>query len=478
MQKKQKKAAKVHKRMIVLLLFVLGMAPTLVSAQQTDSTTVHRFSAEEAVQYALNHSIQVKNALLAIRAQKQTNKEITARALPQISASGSINYNPEVAVQTFPNFIAASTYAVLVENNVQKGNGDPITMPEDFGTINAAFGSKFSLNAGVDITQILFDGQVFVGLMARDASIKNAQLSAEITKEDIEANVLKIYYQLLVGQQQIGTFDANIANYVQLLHDTRIIYENGFAEKLDVDKVRVQLVNLQTQRLKADNQIRAGLEGLKFLMNLPMQDSLVLTDALTMEELKSNILSEDFDFEDRPDYRKMQTLMDLGQYNVKRYQLSKLPTLTLTGNYSKSAQRQEFNFFEGPYFTSSFLALRLSVPIFSGFAKNAQIENARISLQQTKNSLQQLESSIVNEVTQSRINMKTALFNMDTQSENIELAEQVYESTKLKYEQGVGSNQEISTAQADLVTAQNNYYSSLYDAIIAKINYLKATGKL
>lgn len=467
-----------HKRIFYCIVFVLGMAPATLLAQQEDSSQVHRFSAEEAVQYALDHSVQVKNALLAIRSQKQTNKEITARALPQVSASGSINYNPEVAVQTFPNFIAASTYAVLVENNVQKGNGDPITMPEDFGTINAAFGSKFSLNAGVDFTQILFDGQVFVGLMARDAAIQNAKLSAEITKEDIEANVRKIYYQLIVGMQQLGTFDANITNYAQLLHDTRIIYENGFAEKLDVNKVQVQLANLKTQRLKAANQIHAGLEGLKFLMNIPMDDSLVLTETLTVKDLKSNILSEDYEFENITEYQQLQTLIDLAQYNVKRYQLSKLPTLTLSGNFSKSAQRQKFNFFEGPYFTSSFLALRLNVPIFSGFAKNAQIENARISLQQTKNNMQQLKSSIVKEVKQSRINMKTALYNMDTQSENVQLAEQVYEATKLKYEQGVGSNQEISTAQADLVTAQNNYYSSLYDAIIAKIDFLKATGKL
>jgi len=94
------------------------------------------------------------------------------------------------------------------------------------------------------------------------------------------------------------------------------------------------------------------------------------------------------------------------------------------------------------------------------------------------NQLDQLKSSIDNDVAQSRINMKTALITMDSQKKNIDLAQQVYNSTKLKYDQGLGSNQEISTAQADLVTAQNNYYSSLYDAIIAKIDYLTASGKL
>lgn len=462
----------------VLLIMLMSVCVLSAFAQQQDSSQIHYFSAKEAVDYALKNSIPVQNALLDIRAQEQTNKQITASALPQISANGSVSYNPKVSVQTFPNFIAQSTYAVLIANNVKKGNGEPITAPEDFGTINAGFGTKWSLNGGVDLNQILFDGQVFVGLMARNASIRNAELTADITKEQIKANVYKIYYQLVVGKKQITSIDANIANYAQLLKDTRIIYQNGFAEKLDVDKVQVQLSNLQTAKLKAQNQIDAGLEGLKFLMNLPMADSLVLTDTLSEEELKSNILSEDYNPEDRKEYQQLETLIDLGKLNVKRYQLSKLPTLSLSANYSKSAQRQEFDFFKGPYFTSSFIALRLSVPIFSGFSKNAQIENARITLRQTENRLLQLKSSIKNDVRQSRLNMKTALFNMDTQEKNIELAEQVYQSTKLKYEQGVGSNQEISSAQADLVTAQNNYYSSLYDAIIAKIDFLKAAGKL
>lgn len=466
------------KRVVVLFVSLICVISARVQAQSQDSAQVHYFSASQAVAFALENSETVKNALLDIQQQIQTNKQITASALPSISATGSVSYNPKVSVQTFPNFIAQSTYAVLIANGVKNGNGDPITSPGDFGTISAGFGTKFSLNGGIDLNQILFDGQVFVGLMARDAAIKNAQLAADVTKEQIKTNVYKLYYQLVVGKRQISSIDANIANYEKLLHDTKIIYQNGFAEKLDVDKVQVQLSNLQTQRLKAQNQIRAGMEGLKFLMGMDMKDSLVLTEKLTNDDIKNGILSEEYHFEDRKEYQQLENLAELLELNVKRYQLSKLPTLTFSANYSKSAQRERFDFFKGPYFTSSFLALRLSVPIFSGFSKNSQIESARITLRQTQNSLHQLKSSITNDINQSRLNMKTALYNMDTQEKNIQLADQVYNATKLKYEQGVGSNQEISTAQADLVTAQNNYYSSIYDAIIAKIDFLSAAGKL
>ena len=450
-----------------------------VQAQQTQAPPhVYTFSAKQAVDYALQNSVQVKNALLDIKAQEQMNKGITAAALPHLNASGSLSYNPNVAVQTIQDFISPAVYGVLTKNQVKDGNGQPIKAPGSYDFFSIGFGSKYSLNGGVDFNQLLFDGQVFVGLQARRASIQNATLTAEVTQEKIKTNIYKIYYQLVVGQRQIGTLDANIDNYNKLLHDTREIYKNGFAEKLDVDKVQVQLSNLETQKLKAQNQIDAGKEGLKFLMNIPINDSLILTDTLSDEQIKSNILNQEFNYKDRKEYQQLETLITLGNYNVKRYKLSALPTLSLAANYSKSAQRQTFNFFSNPYFTSSFIALRLNVPIFDGGARRANLEGAKISLQKLDNNLSQLQLSIDNDVAQSRINMRSAILTMDAQKRNIDLAQQVYNSTKLKYEQGLGSNQEISTAQADLVTAQNNYYNSLYDAVISKVDYLTATGKL
>ena len=464
---------------LAIIMFALGGNVFKANAQQQKVGELHSLSASEAVSYALQNSVQVKNALLDIQAQRQQNKEITASALPQITANGSATYNPNVAVQSIPDFISFSTYGVLIKNNVKDGNGNPIKMPTDMGLLNIGFGAKYAGSGSVSLNQILFDGQVFVGLQARSAAIKNKELTAEVTKEQIKANVYKIYYQLVVGKRQIGSLDANIDRYEKLLHDTKEIFKNGFAEKLDVDKVQVQLINLQTQKLKAQNQIEAGTEGLKFLMNMPTQDQLVLTDTLSDAELKSGILSEEYSYADRKEVQQLETMTDLAKYNVKRYQLSKLPTVTLGANYGENGQWQTFdNFFKGPYFSSSFIALRVSVPLFDGGAKNAKKAQASIDVKKLENSMDQLKLSIDNDVSQSRIQMKTALTTLDAQKRNIDLAQQVYNTTKLKFEQGLGSNQEISTAQADLVTAQNNYYSSLYDAIIAKIDFLKAAGKL
>ena len=448
------------KRILPFILSSLAvLSGFIASAQQGTEHAVNTFSVQQAVDYAMQNAVQVKNAMLDIESQRQSNKEVTASALPQIN--GNVSLTDYLSIPT--SLIPAEFF------NGPAGTYVPIK-----------FGTKYNGSYGADLQQILFDGQVFVGLQARKTSIDFYTKTAEITKEQIKANVYKVYYQLVVGEKQIGTINANIANYEKLLHDTREIYKNGFAEKLDVDKVQVQLNNLYTQKLKAQNQIDAGLAGLKFLMHMPQQDSLVLSDTLSEEELKSNILDENYNYEDRKEYQLLGLQSKLQEFNVKRYKLSKIPTLTFSANVNQNAQRSKFNFFKSgqQYFTTSFIAFKLAVPIFDGGARNARIASAKIDLLKTQNNIDQLKESIDNDVAQARINMKSALYTMDSQKKNIELAENVYNSTRLKYEQGVGSNQEINQAQTDLVTAQNNYYSSLYDAIIAKINYLQAAGKL
>jgi outer membrane protein len=440
----------------------------------------NEFTVKQAVEYATKNATQVKNALLDVKIQEQVNRQITAAAYPQVSGSLGANHFPNIAVQSLPNFISPATYQVLIDEGVKNGSGGNISFPAGgFGNIAAQFGTPWTASGGIDISQLLFDGQVFVGLKARSAVLDFYVKTAEVTQEQIKANVMKIYYQLVVGQSQLASLDANIERFEKLLKDTKEIYKNGFAEKLDVDKVQVQLNNIKTEKEKIVNIITSGNSGLKFLLGMPQKEELVLTDTLSTEALKDNILNENYDYKDRKEIQLLTVAEKLGNYNVRRYKLSKLPTAAAFGSYSKNAQRNKFDFFgKGDWFTTSLIGVKISVPIFDGNRKNALIQQSRYELQKTQNNIEQLKQSVDYDVAQSRIKMTSALITMDNQKQNITLAENVYNTTKKKYEQGLGSNQEIYNAQTELKVAQTNYYSSLYDAISAKIDWLKAVGKL
>jgi outer membrane protein TolC len=419
----------------------------------------HKFSIQQAVEYAHKNNTQVKNALLDISIQQQSNRDITSAALPTVTGSiGATDYL-KIPTSLLPGEIfgqPAGTY------------------------IPVQFGTKYNSTASIQLQQLLFDGQVFIGLQARSTSLEWRKKYAEVTEEAIKTNIYKIYYQLVVSKTQIELLDANLNRLNKLEHDTRELYKNGFAEKLDLDKIAVQVANLQTEKTKALNNIDIGYLGLKTLMGMPVKDSLVLTDKLSDEQIKEDFSNDtSYQYSDRKDFQYLQLAKKLNEFNIRRYKLSYFPVLSLTGSYSKNAQRNKFDFFgKGDWFTTSYVGLNISIPIFDGFAKDSRIKKSRLELTQTENQIGNLQLSIDNEVAQAKINFRSAISTMSFQRKNMDLAETVYNQTKKKYEIGSGSNTEITSAQTDLVTAQTNYINALYTAIIAKVDYLKATGKL
>jgi len=454
----------------------------MLFAAETNAQKVNSFTVQQAVDYAKQNSVQVKNALLDILIQKQVNRDVTSIALPQINGSASLTRNVDIPVQTIPDFISGRLYNVLETENVQNASTGQTVMPPSggFPDLLFPFGNPWNANAGVTLSQIIFDGQVFIALKARNGTISLQERIAELTEENIKANVHKVYYQLVAGKIQIELLDANIERLEKLKHDVQLMYDNGFREKVDIDKLSVQIVNLQTEKLKANNMIANGYSGLKLLMGMPIQDSLVLTDKLDDEQVKEGVLeASQFKYADRKDFQISTITNELNTLNVRRYKLSQIPTFALVGGYSKQAQRTEFDIFgKGDWFTSSYIGLQMKIPIFNGFSMQAKKEQARLQLRKTQNETEALKIKIDGEVENSKNNFVASVAAMDFQKKNMTLAEKVYDQTKKKYEIGTGSAIEINGAQVDLKAAQTNYIGALFDAIIAKIDFLKATGKL
>ena len=440
-----------------LFLVTVFFASTAFAQEQK---TIHAFSLADAVGYAQKNNLQVKNALLDIDIQIQTNKEIASAALPSLNSSLGGTDFLTIPTSLLPGQIfggAAGTF------------------------IPVQFGTKFNANYGANFNQILFDGQVFIALQARATSLDWKRKNAALTEENIKANIYKIYYQLSASKTQLNILDANIERLQKLANDAAVMYKNGFAEKLDVDKVNVQLNNLETEKLKANNSVTIGFMGLKMLMGMPVKDSLVLTDVINENNLSADILYEDnFEYGIRKDFQYLTTIKKLSEYNIKRYQLSFLPTITMNGAYTKNAQRTKFDFFDkkGSWFETALIGLNVNFPLFNGGARVAKVNKAKLELQQVDNQMSALKNNIDNELSQAKLNYMSSVATVNFQKKNMQLAENVYSQTKKKFEAGAGSNTEISAAQADLVAAQNNFMNALYTALISKVDLLKASGKL
>jgi outer membrane protein len=455
-----RKFKKGRRSLLILPAAMLLLLATQTRAQQAAATAarpIHEFSLAEVVDYSAKNSVLVKNALLDYQIQEQSNRATTSQALPQVTGNLGITDYIQIPTTLLP--------------------GELINKPGTF--VPVKFGTKWNSTGGVTLSQVLFDGQVFVGLQARQASLDYYRKRQEITEQLLRANIHKIYYQLLIGKWQIEQIDANIANQESLLHNSTEMFKNGFAEQLDVDKATVQLANLESEKIQTVYNISNGYLGLKVLMGMPVQDSLRLTDTLTYEMVRDAVLNDNYKYTDRRDYQLLQINRQLNEYNVKQYKKEYIPTAKLNANYSQNQYVNSFDLGQkNSWYPTSYIGVSVNVPIFDGFYKDANVRQAKLKLQQTMNNMDSLKIRIDNDVEEAQLRFTAALATLDYQKKNMDLSERVYGQTRKKYEQGLGSNQEITTALADQKTAQANYFSALYSAIAARVDYLNAIGKL
>jgi len=191
--------------------------------QVSSSPGIHTLSLREAIDYAGKNSVFVKNALLDLKIQEQSNRATTSQALPQLT--GSIGFTDYLQIPT----------TLIPGEFLQQPAGTFVPLK---------FGTQYNTTGGVTLKQVLFDGQVFVGLAARQASLDFYAKKQEITEQMLRVNIYKVYYQLLLSHTQEDQIDANIGRQKELLHNTTEMFKNGFSEKLDIDKANVQLANL------------------------------------------------------------------------------------------------------------------------------------------------------------------------------------------------------------------------------------------
>ena len=438
---------------------ILVLGALVFAAVHSRAQEVHQFNIKDAIAYGTRNSAAVKNALLSYKMQEQTNRAVTSEALPQLSGTLGLTDNVLIATQLLPGEFAGQPAGTFI----------PIK-----------FGTQYNANAGVSLKQVLFDGQVFVGLQARKTALNYYQKNAELTEQNIRVNIYKVYYQLVLSKTQMDLIDQNIRRSQELLHNTTELFKNGFSEQLDVDKARVQLSNLETEKIQTNFQIDNGYLGLKVLLGMPMRDSLVLKDSLTYEMVRDVKLAENvYQYNDRRDYQLLELNRDLNAFDIKRYRKMYIPTASINGFYGQFAYRTQFDVFEkGEWFPQSYFSLNINIPIFDGLYKDANIQKAKIALRQTENQMEELKINIDGQVRQAQLRYAASMETLNAQKKNMDLSQSVYDQTRKKFEQGIGSNTEITTAESDMKQAQNNYITALYNAVIAKIDYQNSIGKL
>jgi len=461
---------------LLIAAYFISILPKPANAQQVFEITV-----KDAVDIAFKNVAELKNAKLDYKISEARNKEITSAALPQVTGSLQGNHYLSLPLIQFPDGSEQSIYDVLKKEGVRDGAGNPITADGEFKIQSFSFLQPWNVNAGITVQQLLFEPQVFVGLMARKALLEQSDLQIKLTEDKIREAVYKSYYSVLIAEKQLQYVQEGIRRLEKMAGDMNQMFKNGFIEKLDIDKTTVTLNNTRTAEIQLKNGIIIGYALLKMNLGLQQADSLVLKDQLTTEKLKEGILDDNFSYENRNEIKLLNKAKELQGYDIRRWKLSYFPTLAAFYGFQHSGQRRAGdNGSNKPWFwfSTNQVGLNINVPIFDGNNKKYKISQARLNLEKVENTLDLTKKGIDLERTVAKNTLSNALLALDAQEKNMQLAERVFNTVKKKYEQGLGSSFEVLQSDNEMQQAQSNYFRALYEATVARINYLKALGKL
>jgi outer membrane protein TolC len=420
------------------------------------------FSLKQAVDYAITHQVQVKNSQIDLQNASAKINEIKAMGLPQVNGSLALTNN--IVLQRA--FIPAKIF------NPAAAEGELIAAK--FGVDNSGF-------ASVGLSQLVFDGSYLLGLKATSVYKDLAIKSVTQSKQQVAENVTKAYYGILVNEKRMGLLSLNLARLDTLLKETRELNKQGFVEKIDVQRLDVQANNLRTELDNVNRLQELSYSLLKFQMGYPMEEPIKVTESLEKIEsatFHTNTAGE-FSYANRIEYSILQTQENLAELDLKSIKAGYLPRLVLNANYGYNAGANAFgDLVSKPWFDNAAVTVALQIPIFDGFSKKYKAVQSANNLQKVRQSYGLLKSSIDLQRSQASITMKNALESMKEQKANLDLANEISRVTRVKYQQGVGSNLEVLNAESSIKESQANYFTALYNALIAKVEVEKANGTL
>ncbi|MGV8877737.1 MAG: TolC family protein [Sphingobacteriaceae bacterium] len=435
---------------VKMLLILLGITalPQFIMAQQT-------VTLGDALKFTLENNTKIRKAKLDMEGGKYKVEEVRAQALPTLSGTAGLTYNPIIGQQVV-----------------------------DFGgqTQTLKFGQKWNSTGGVQLSQQLFNQQVFTGLQAAKSSEEYYRLTSQLTEEQIIELVANNYYQVLVNREQLTVIDSNIKN-VNLV--AKIIvnqFENGLAKKIDIDRIHVNLTNLETQREQTVNAITQQENQLKFAMGMPVNNPIILpqTELTAVTELSQ--FADGVDLENRTEVKLLNTQDKLLFLQRKAYVAEYYPSLSLSGNYTYSSQSGGFDFLstnsKAIAFGSSAIGLTLKVPIFNGFLTRSKIRQAEVDIRKATEDRKETTNALNLAFENAKIQLRNSINTINTQRKNVDLAQEIYASTQNNYNNGLASLTDLLDTETSLTQAQNSYSQALLSYKIAEIQLIKSNGNI
>jgi outer membrane protein TolC len=448
----------------IILTFLLVFLQILIYAQtpqKTEKTILQNQSLLQCTEYAISKSMLIANAKLEQQIISAKVGEGRATSLPQINSNFTVIDN--FAVQkTFLNTNQFDNKAN--DNAISAWN---LQMP-------------YQSIASINISQTVFNPLALVGAKTAKVYAELAEKNMKQTENEIKYTVSKAYYTVLVNEARLKIATENLRNIEELLNETKTMFANGTIEKLDLNKLEVRFVNLQTELEKLTQLTELAKALLKFQMGLSQEDEINLSENIitisdTIKKYERQGIDNQginsFNYQKRHEFSVLESQKNLNLLAIQSNKLAYYPTVNLFANGGANIGSLSFGnlFIPNNWYSFFYVGLGINIPIFDGLQKSYIGQQRKLALQKTENLLTETKRLIDFQQKQAKTNFKNASASLANQQRNQDLAAEILSITKIKFKEGIVTNMEVLNAETAYKEAQNNYFSALYDVLLAKI---------
>ncbi len=410
------------------------------------------FSLKEAVDFAIKNNYNAKTAQNNVLAAKEKQWETTTIGLPKISAKVDYQNWLKQQVSLLPAEITGGPAGTFV----------PVT-----------FGTKQNVNAAITLNQLIFDGSYIVGLQSAKTYLNISKQAKEKTALSIREAVINAYGNVLIAEKSIEILKRNFMTLEKMLSDTKKIYKNGLTEEEDVEQLQITLTTVKSQ---LNNTIRLRNLGYKML-NISMgnfiDEEIVLTDnldTLILENIDLSLLAKTFSVTNHIDYKIAENNKEGNRLLVLLEKSKALPSLRAFVNYGYTGNSDTFSFFNSDqkWYNSSLFGVSLDIPIFSSFERRSKTRQAKFEFDNADIQLIEIKEQLNLQAATAKSDYKFSVEQYEAAKQNLELAQRIEKKQQIKFFEGVSTSFDLSQAQNQLYTQQQNYVQSMLNVIAKK----------
>ena len=443
------KGDKTSKTVLTTITLLVLFFSSNIKAQQVN------LSLKDAINYGINNNKELKISALEIEKSDKKIKEAFGNFLPSVNASGQYVRNTKLPVVYFPEVVV-----------------DPNTFEFKFGSPKPIVAAEKNMYTGnVTLSMPLFRQDVLTGYGLAEIGKQISETAHKNTRQELISNIKKSYYSVLFANEQYKYVKQSIDRLAISLNEARSLFVKGLINQVDTLQIYSAYENLKPVLINVRNQINQLNSSLKILTGLDYNTEIVTTDSLNgynLSTLFDQMEITDSQVSNNLMYQQNKYLVTAAEKQIQLENSGHYPNLALMGQVQIQSQAADFKFKDYNWATNSFVGLQLDIPLFSGFKTQAKVEQAEITMQQSKLQLENTKQQLKTKINNTLLILNEVKQKIEAQKIAVDVSERSFNQIKSRWGQGLQKNSDLTEANLVMSESKTKLAAAVLEYLITR----------